>query len=418
MADRFCTRHAFGIFALLLLGVTHASADPAAPRHVRAVWTSDPATTVAMLWTTDQLGESNAVSYRQSDASEWNTIDCNRNEPFNGVATPCMHHAKLTALKPATKYHVVCQTDGQKSREFYFTTAPDDGREVSLLFGGDSRSGLEARKQVNRMMARMVAEQTVAERPEILALAHGGDFIVNGTKLDQWLVWLDHHQLTTGDDGRLLPIIPARGNHDMGPLFNQVFGFPNLDENYYAVSLNAQVRLATLNTETSTAGTQRDWLAGELKQHRWRHRWYLAQYHKPAFPAVKIPSGALSNWVPLFEQYQLDLVCEADGHAIKRTPPIRNMKVDPEGVVYIGEGGLGVGQRTPKTNRWYLQDTADACGAAHHVHLLTFREQQLDVRVVEVNGNVFDEFTLTARKPPTAATPSAADSKNATTASN
>ncbi len=154
------------------------------------------------------------------------------------------------------------------------------------------------------------------------------------------------------------------------------------------------MRLATLNTETSTAGDQRDWLASELAANRWRHRWYVCQYHKPAFPAVKVPSGALTNWVPLFEQYQIDLACEADGHVIKRTVPIKNMKPDPTGVVYIGEGGLGVGQRTPKTNRWYLQETKDNCGAAHHVHLLTFKPQQLDCRVIELEGKVFDEFTL------------------------
>ena len=209
------------------------------------------------------------------------------------------------------------------------------------------------------MMARMVAEQTAAGRPEILALAHGGDFIVNGPDLGQWLVWLDNHELTTGDDGRLLPLIPTRGNHDMGPIFNQVFDFPTDDENYYALSLGSELRLATLNTETSTAGDQREWLASELAANRWNHRWYVCQYHKPAFPAVKVPSGALTNWVPLFEEYQIDLACEADGHVIKRTAPIRDMKIDPAGVVYIGEGGLGVGQRTPKTHRWYLQPTAE-----------------------------------------------------------
>lgn len=411
------------ICVLSVLGFYAAStlANDLQPRHVRVVWSVNPATVADLLWTTNQTGESSQVCYRVADQGEWSIVDCDRNEPFNGVATPCMHHTRLTGLEPATKYSVVCQTDGQKSREFHFLTAPDDSREVAMLFGGDSRSGVEARQQVNRMMSHMVAEQTAAGRPEILALAHGGDFIVNGTKLDQWLAWLDHHELTTSDSGRLLPLVPARGNHDMGPLFNQVFGFPSRDENYYAVSLSSNVRLATLNTETSTAGDQRKWLADELDRHRWRYRWYVAQYHKPAFPAVKIPSGALSNWVPLFEQYQLDLVCEADGHAIKRTPPIRAMKVDPQGVVYIGEGGLGVGQRTPKTKRWYLQDTAKACGTGHHVHLLTFRDQQLDVRVVKVGGKLFDEFTLSPRKtlpntkPTTAATTSTGESNAATT---
>lgn len=382
--------------------------DPLAPRHVRIVWHRDPATSAIASWTTTEPGSNNLVKFRADGQDEWTTTRCQRNEQFDGELSgkpvPYAHHATLTDLQPATKYFVVCQTDDQPSREFYFVTAPDDDRPVSLLFGGDSRSGIEERKNINRMMARMVAEQQAAERPAILALAHGGDYVGNGTELDQWLEWLENHELTTGDDGRLLPIIPARGNHDMGTIFNQVFAFPKRDENYYAVNLSRDVRLATLNTETSTAGDQRDWLAAELAAERWNHRWYIAQYHKPAFPAVKIPSGALMNWVPLLEQYQVNMACEADGHVIKRTPPLKGMKVDPEGVVYIGEGGLGVGQRTPKTGRWYLQDTAEHCGAAHHLHLLTFRPNRFDCRVVKLDGEVFDEFTLEPRTPPQVST--------------
>ena len=100
----------------------------------------------------------------------------------------------------------------------------------------------------------------------------------------------------------------------------------------------------------------------------------------------------------MFEQHNLDLAIESDGHVIKRTLAIRGNKFDPTGVVYIGEGGLGVGQRTPKTNRWFLQPTAEQCGSAHHVHLLTFSEDRLNVRVIQLGGEVFDEFDLKPRQ--------------------
>ncbi|MGI9457275.1 MAG: metallophosphoesterase family protein, partial [Aeoliella sp.] len=305
-----------------------------------------------------------------------------------------------SGLKPASRYHIVCLSDGEESRELHFVTAPDEDVPLSILFGGDSRSGLEDRKKVNGMMARMVDEQIASGRPAILAFAHGGDFIVDGRNLGQWLQWLSDHEITTTGDGRLLPIVPTRGNHDLGPIFDQVFDFPEGDGNYYTTDLSPEVRLTTLNTEISTAGDQREWLAEELLADRWNRRWYLCQYHKPAFPAVKVPSGALTSWVPLFEQYLVDLVCEADGHNIKRTPPIMGHKVDPSGVVYIGEGGLGVGQRTPKTNRWFLQATADKCGSGHHVHLITFSRERIDCRVVLLNGELFDEFALNPRDPP------------------
>ena len=39
--------------------------------------------------------------------------------------------------------------------------------------------------------------------------------------------WMSDHELTVGPNGRLLPIIPARGNHDGGKLFNEIFAFPD-----------------------------------------------------------------------------------------------------------------------------------------------------------------------------------------------
>jgi hypothetical protein len=115
------------------------------------------------------------------------------------------------------------------------------------------------------------------------------------------------------------------------------------------------------------------------------------------FPAVKTPGAGLLSWVPLFEEYNVDLVCESDGHVIKRTVPIRDGKHDPSGVVYIGEGGLGVPQRTPKTDRWYLQPPGMA-DAGHHVFVLTIDGATLTGRCVGLDGKQFDTFVLQARQ--------------------
>ena len=254
------------------------------------------------------------------------------------------------------------------------------------------------RRQDNTMMAELVAASHENSNPadDLLAFAHGGDYIVSGTNLEQWSVWLSDHELTTGKDGRMLPVIPARGNHDKGKIFNEVFGFPDDDLNYYAINIGPEVRFVTLNTETSTAGDQAKWLDGELEHSRPNYRWLLAQYHRPAFPAVKEPSTALQSWVPLFEKYNVDLVCESDGHNIKRTVPIRGGKADESGVVYIGEGGLGVPQRTPKTDRWFLESPGMA-DQGHHVFVLTFEEDKLKGKCILLGGKIRDTFERSVR---------------------
>ncbi|MCA9161343.1 MAG: metallophosphoesterase family protein [Pirellulaceae bacterium] len=376
--------------------------DGAKPTQWRVIWTSDPATTATVSWSTAKPSKKNVLHWGEKESGLRQTSTNTRSglhKDLRGSFELYFHHVRLRDLKPGTAYSVQMESDDGRSPEFYFVTAPAADRPFSLLFGGDSRSVQTNRQQVNRMIASMVAdgETTGDVSRDILALAHGGDYIADGKNLAQWSEWLSDHELTVTPSGRLLPLIPARGNHDVGPIFNEVFDFPEDDANYYALAIGPQVRFVTLNSETSIGGDQAKWLEDELKGSRDRYRWLVAQYHRPAWPAVKSPSEALRHWVPLFERYYVDLVCEADGHNIKRTPPIASDKVNQAGVVYIGEGGLGVTQRTPKQDRWFLQSPGMA-DSGHHVQLLTFGQDELRYQCVLLGGKVRDTYS---RKPHT-----------------
>ena len=399
------------VLASVVLCAGAAFGDDADPRGWRLVWSANPATTATLSWNTTGATKRNRLRLWTKNEKNARKITCGRNGRYSSSETTLYyHHAMLTGLKPSTTYYVELESDGKKSRKFYFITAPDKDRPFSILFGGDSRSDRNARQQINRTLALMLERSTLAvnfgqrgaKAGEILALAHGGDYVATGTNLPQWSAWMRDHELTTTTNGRLLPIIPARGNHDGGPLFNEVFGFPPDNPNYYALRIGPQVALLTLNSETSMAGKQARWLTNVLRLARAKSRWLLAQYHSPAFPAYKRPSGALQNFVPLFERFNADLVMEADGHTIKRTVPIRGGKQDKTGVVYIGEGGLGVKPRTPKKDRAYLKPPGVA-SSGHHVQKITFTDKELkvqtilfDISDIEKELEVFDTYT---RKP-------------------
>ena len=367
------------------------------PAQWRLVWTTDPATTAKVIWNTAEEGKSHALLIGEK-GEEKREVAAQVNGQY-GDNPVYFHRVQLSDLSPETTYEEQMVSDGEKSPTFYFITAPDDDRPFSMLFGGDSRSSSPTRRAMNKFMAQLVAESYGDDEPsnDILALAHGGDYIVSGRSFSQWLQWMKDHELTVSKDGQLLPIIPARGNHDGGPLFDQVFGFPERDRNYYTTQLSEQLTFITLNTEISVGGDQTEWLKEQLKAARPKSRWVLAQYHRPAFPAVKIPGRALAYWVPLFEEYNVDMVCEADGHVIKRTLPIRNNEHDKTGVVYIGEGGLGVGQRSPKSDRWYLKSPGMS-GKGHHVQLLTFSEKSLDYKCVTLESGVVDRYSRSPRE--------------------
>ncbi len=381
--------------------------------HHRVMFMHEPSTKAAVAWTTaDELFDSHGVYWdtasRGGDLEKYafktNAI---HSQPYtlipkdkeNKVPNNIGHSVLLEDLKPATTYYLVFVSGKYKSREFHFVTAPDDDRPFQLLFGGDSRRGPqwpevhEDRRLVNQLMAGLLEEH-----PGIIALAHGADYCAKA----EWTFmtdWLSDHELTTTKGGRLLPIIPARGNHDRGITFEEMFYWPKREHNYYyATDLTKGAVLLTLNTEISHAGDQRDWIAKTLKEYRsGEPRWVIAQYHVPAYGSVKEYAQGESqrqHWVPLFEEFQIDLVMEGDHHSLKRTVPIYQDKENAEkGIVYIGDGGLGVPQRDPDTTRWYLQ-APGMTSNGHHVHLIEFTDEMIKGTAIGLERKILDQFEI------------------------
>lgn len=396
-------------------------AAEASPRHIRVIWTERPEQHAIVSWTTMAATSANVVHYdtvshAEGDRTYAFSVAASRNgavtmrgdDVEEGVPPGWYHHAELEGLRASTDYYVAVESDGVLTEERWFRSAPDDDRPFTLISGGDSRLGGDKPRYAGRtphvdrqaMNARVAA--ILEANPEIIALAHGADW---GTSADwrhlYW--WLEDNEAIRTEDGRLLPFIVTRGNHDDAVGFNENFWLGDItDQNsygyYYTTEIGTQFALFTLNTEISVAGDQSDWLEEELETHRPNKRWLMAQYHRPAYPAVKNFnaiefSRVRQNWSPLFERYRLDLALESDGHALKRTVPIRDGKPAADGVVYVGEGGLGVPQRVPDSTRWFLRAPGMAA-SAHHVWLVDVRAESVQLKAVGIDGAVLDEYLL------------------------
>ena len=381
--------------ALLLLFIAQPVEDPwtalegTTPAQWRLVWTDRPSQELTISWSTLEAGEEHAVLFDTvsrvgEEASYAAQAPAHRSGQYTldetevgKITSAHYHHARITGLEPSTTYWFQIQSDGERSRELHFQTGPADDRPFKLLHGGDSRTGIEDRQQINLFIG-----QLADKHPELIAFAHGGDYIIWGKFWAHWRVWLSQNELTTSPTGRVLPMIPTRGNHEPGPIFDEVFDNPGAEGlNYYSTDLSPEVSLLTLNTEISAAGDQAVFLEAELARLRPERRWLLAQYHRAIYPAVKDPAAAKPHWVPLFERYNLDIALESDGHAVKRTVPIRDEAKDSTGVIYIGEGGLGVPQRDPRSDRWFLQGPGMS-GKSHHVVLLEFTADELRSQIL------------------------------------
>lgn len=402
--------------AMVLPSRACASEKIAGPiEHPRVLWIKNPAREAVISWTTREPGGkhrlyydteprgTNAAAYTQQADTFKDGMYKMLEVDERFVKPGYYHHVHLKDLQPGTLYYILLESDGRVSRQLNFITALETDVPFQLMFGGDSRiQGITPYEHNDRRKMNDRMRMLFQENPKILGLIHGGDYCERAEwrYLDAWLS--DHERVIT-EDGRMLPIIPARGNHDVQVGFEEMFPWPGMERSYYyTTQLSPEMALVTLNTEISMGGSQREWLAETLPGLREANRWLLASYHRPAYPSVRNMRDGESrrrNFVPHFEANNIDLACESHDHALKRTIPIRDGKHDPEnGIIYIGDGGLGVPQRQPDPSRWWFQGGDAVTKSAHHVHLFEFGKQEFRARAFGMEGDVLDDFTIRSKR--------------------
>ncbi|HUF61274.1 MAG TPA: NPCBM/NEW2 domain-containing protein [Verrucomicrobiales bacterium] len=366
----------------------------AATKHYRLMWKEDPATTMVVGWT-QAGGILPAVHYGEEDFGEdWERYPLQA-EPEHVTKHLDLDHCfvRLRGLKPATAYFfVVRDSDGVSERRWFRTAAMDD-RPFAFLGGGDSRNNQEARQNANRIVARL--------RP--LFVAFGGDYTASSTK-EEWEQWFEDWQLTVAEDGLMIPIVPARGNHEKAHDVHRLFD-TLIPEDYFALDFaGGNFRLYTLNSNIPRGGGQARWLEKDLEQHR-NIRWKMAQYHHPFRPHT---SGKAEQtlqyqaWAHLFYGHGLNLALECDSHTVKRTWPVRPfrgkgsdegfIRDDRFGIVFIGEGCWGAPLRSNDDDKEWTR----ASGQFNQVGWIVVKPDAMTIRTVQVDnaqevGSVTDD---------------------------
>lgn len=117
------------------------------------------------------------------------------------------------------------------------------------------------------------------------------------------------------------------------------------------------------------------------------------------FPFHREVKGTVSlkvreNWLPIFEARGVKVAFENHDHTYTRTPPIRGEKLDPTGIVFLGDGAWGVEPRPVHSvaETWYLQKAEPR----RHVMIVEVLESTLEGRVYDQNGELFDRWSVPA----------------------
>lgn len=176
-------------------------------------------------------------------------------------------------------------------------------------------------------------------------------------------------------------LLPVLGNHDIrngnGAGQMEALGMP---ARWYAEQFGNTLFVG-LDSNTPADAGQLQWLEGTLAASD--AEWRIVAMHHPPYSAGLHGSHepSLAAFVPLFEQYGVDLVLSGHDHDYQRSKPVN-------GVTYIVSGG-GAKIRPTSANEF----TAVSWSVHHFVELRVYEEQIIG-QAFGQNGRVFDTFEV------------------------
>ncbi len=326
----------------------------------RLMWMEDPSSVATLGWF-QSGGEAAAVYYGSEDHGDEFRKYSERIEAQRRVEVHdgSNQFVTLRGLRPDTEYFYVVVQGEEVSRRLKFRTAPAKAQPFTFINGGDSRSNRWTRQELNKLVAKL--------KP--LCVSFSGD-MVNVPSDEEWDTWFTDWQLTIDEDGRMVPIIPHRGNHEnKRGVMTQEFDTPK--GSYFSFNVAGNLmRYYALNSEIPAMGKQGDWLKADLETHAEQVNFLVAGYHKPMRPHVakKKEGDNTYQWAELFYQHGMDLVFESDSHCLKRTQPLVPSTSGEEGfmakpndanaTVYSGEGSWGAPLREANDGKSWTLDCA------------------------------------------------------------
>ncbi len=384
-------------------------------------WRQDPTTTQVIDW--HQVGPDAvmpaAFVYRAVEAgAEWIEAkpEAARDFPFSARK---IHRVELTELRPDTRYEFRI---GDEAKPKVFRTLPATLDEpLRVAVGGDMMHG------DGTMFAQM---NSVVAKQAPAFIIWGGDLAYEDgmeEKVGRMELYVDIMTRTlVTEDGRVIPVVVGAGNHevrggyyfntplgkdgavwpatdearaDIAPYFYALWAFPG-HPGYGALDIGDYASILMMDTDHSgpIAGAQTQWLARALKE-RDAVPHLLPVYHVPGYPSVREFSGYVSQrvrelWVPLFDEAGVRIAFENHDHAYKRTKPLRGGEPHADGVTYVGDGAWGVWLRDQVEGLPYVAEKAKV----HHAIMITLHRDRIDGESVSAAGEVFDRFSVPARR--------------------
>ncbi len=292
-----------------------------------------------------------------------------------------MHAIELKNLSPGTRYFYRVISEHDSSTVNSFSTLPGEGKTLTFVVYGDTRTDHVAHTSVLRAMERYSPGFVV----------NTGDLVASNSE-QNWDNFF-HDLCDSTSIGRTAPYYATPGNHEFGEMFywEEVLPANNPDhtETYYSFDAGG-VHLISVNTEIEfdPGSPQYRWLVSDLNSPECQAaKFRIAFWHRPPYSTSHHGSDlhVRSVLCPLMEEHRVDLVFSGHDHCYERSRPIG-------GTTYIVSGGGGA----PLYDFGVDSAWVAYKEKAHHFCLLTVAGDSLDVRMIRASdGALRDQLVLT-----------------------
>ena len=352
---------------------------------VMATWTEDPRTTVTLAWERHEEGTAR-VEYREAvPAGE--PVDMKRMTASAGISSR-RHVVTLRDLKPGTHYeYAASSSDGYEARGRFWTAPEDKNQPFSFVLHNDLQGGIDA------AAAKSVAAGVVAANPDfVLSTGDLADPCFAGDYAGAVASWNLFFECLA-DELSSFVFQPVAGNHDEpenpDSFWHRLFELPG-DKRDYAFDAGPIRFILVDSTESEVAG-RTAWLARELQKAAFDPAvaWVIPAFHRPPFSwGDRGGDGGIQYWwVPLFTQYEADLVLNGHAHTYQRTRPIA-------GVPYLVSGGGGAWPYQVEPGQ---PDIAFGTSTFHFVQFWV-EGDALRIEAKQPDGTTFDRAEYRARR--------------------
>lgn len=384
-------------------------------RYIRQIVAKDNSTSRTIMWQSDSSEPDAVIEYRLVSSDDIKTLSASDAAFTDDGSMTYIHEGTIIDLTPDTKYEYRIGYSTDRRSDWYPLETAGAG-EYEVLIYPDSQSG-------DYSGWEQLVKNSADRNPNAALYISMGDLVDNGEQAYQWRTWLDSIKPLSAR----IPLAPTLGNHEMYTLdwkmrepraYFNYFDVPSngnttFDRHYYSYDYG-DVHYVVLDTQLyeSTHEDNHDvhhpdlydvqvqWLRQDLASNT--KKWTVVLMHRDPFqyafnrPGASRAAGFDEEGVlfmPIFDEFNVDLVLSAHLHSYRNRGHVRNFERDASGPLYILTGIAGDARR-PNWQQHPLDVYVAPDREKNNYMTMTVTPNRLVVRAFLADGTQVDESVI------------------------